>query len=150
MELILWRHAEAADGMPDMERPLTDKGHKQAERMAQFLRARLPHGTRILASPALRTQQTVQALTKHYTTDPHVAPGASADAVLQAADWPSHGGCVLVVGHQPTLGSVAAQLLCGDCATLSVKKGAIWWLARRSRDDDEQTTLRLVIAPDQL
>ncbi|HEY6095493.1 MAG TPA: phosphohistidine phosphatase SixA [Gallionellaceae bacterium] len=150
MELILWRHAEAADGMPDMERPLTDKGHRQAARMAQFLHGRLPHGTRILASPALRTQQTVQALTRHYTTDPHIAPGASADALLHAAGWPDDGGCVLLVGHQPTLGSVAAELLCGGHAIFSIRKGAIWWLARRSREGDEQTTLRLVIAPDQL
>lgn len=150
MELILWRHAEAADGVPDMERPLTDKGHKQADRMAQFLRERLPRDTRILASPALRTQQTVQALSKHYTTEPHIAPGASSDAVLRAVGWPDHGGCVLVVGHQPTLGSVAAELLCGEYTCLSIKKGAIWWLARRRRDSEEQTSLRLVIAPDQL
>lgn len=150
MELILWRHAEAEDGPPDMERALTPKGEKQAERMAAFLHSRLPHGTRILASPALRTQQTVQALTKHYTTEPAIAPGASPASVLRSAGWPDAGGCVLLVGHQPTLGGVAAHLLYGGRSSLSVKKGAVWWLARRERDDAEQTTLRLVIAPDQL
>ena len=150
MELILWRHAEAADGMPDMDRPLTAKGLKQAERMAAFLQERLPTHTRILASPALRTQQTVQALTRHYTTEPAIAPGASPAAVLRATGWPEAGGCVLLVGHQPTLGGVAAHLLYGGRGSLSVKKGAIWWFARRERDDDDQTILRLVIAPDQL
>jgi phosphohistidine phosphatase, SixA len=45
MELILWRHAEAEDGSPDLERELTGKGHKQAEKMAAFLRPRLPGGS---------------------------------------------------------------------------------------------------------
>ena len=37
MELILWRHADAELGQPDSERRLTDKGHKQAARMAKWL-----------------------------------------------------------------------------------------------------------------
>ena len=31
MNLILWRHAEAEDGVPDLERGLTDKGRQQAD-----------------------------------------------------------------------------------------------------------------------
>ncbi len=150
MELILWRHAEAADGIPDLERALTDKGLKQAERMAAFLRERLPQDTRILASPARRTQQTAHALTRHFTTEPALAPNATVGALLKAANWQHGDGCVLIVGHQPTLGAVAAHLLCASNASFSVKKGAVWWLARRTREGDTQTNLRLVIAPDQL
>ena len=36
MELILWRHAEAEDGYPDLERALTEKGHEQAKKMADL------------------------------------------------------------------------------------------------------------------
>ena len=42
MDLILWRHAEAEDGVPDLERRLTGKGRKQAERVAQWLLQRMP------------------------------------------------------------------------------------------------------------
>ncbi len=150
MELILWRHADAADGLSDMERPLTDKGWKQAERMASFLRSRIPHGTRILVSPAKRTQQTAHALTKHFTTEPAIAPNTSANALLHAANWPDADGCVLIVGHQPTLGEVVARLLCNSKDSFSIKKGAVWWLTRRAHEGDCQTSLRLVIAPDQL
>jgi phosphohistidine phosphatase len=38
MELILWRHAEAEDGIPDMARELTSKGKKQAKHMAAWLK----------------------------------------------------------------------------------------------------------------
>jgi phosphohistidine phosphatase len=146
MDLILWRHAEAEDGMPDHARELTAKGVKQAGKVAAFLQQHLPGDCRILVSPATRTQQTVAPLTGKFTLAPTIAPGASAEAVLQAARWPDEGGTVLVVGHQPTLGEAAAHLLGCDGQSLSIKKGAIWWFNRR--DGSAQTTLRLVITPD--
>jgi len=146
MDLILWRHAEAEDGTPDHARELTVKGSKQAGKMAAFLHQHLPQDHRILVSPATRTQQTVAALTGHFTLAPTIAPGASAQAVLHAARWPDAGGTVLIVGHQPTLGEVAAQLLGCEDATLSIKKGSLWWFSRR--EGSAQTTLRLVITPD--
>lgn len=150
MELILWRHAEAEDGMPDNARPLTEKGEKQAEKIAAFLRARLPHDTRILVSPAKRTQQTAHALTKHFTTEPDIAPGASPEAIIKAANWPDGEGSVLIVGHQPALGEAAALLMTGHADYWSIKKGAVWWFSSRTREGDCQTLLRLAIAPDHL
>ncbi len=148
MELILWRHADAADSFPDMERPLTEKGLKQASRMAEFLRSRMPQDTRILVSPAKRAQQTASALNKPFITEPAIAPNCSVQAILKAANWPDGNGCVLIVGHQPVLGAVAALLLSDSAAAYSVKKGAVWWLSHA--EQDEQTKLRLVIAPDLL
>jgi phosphohistidine phosphatase len=144
MELILWRHAEAEDSFPDLSRALTEKGRKQAAKMADFLRRHLPSDARILASPATRTQQTVAALTDKFTIVPSIAPGASVHAVLQAARWPAAGGTVLVVGHQPTLGAVAGQLL--GCEPLRIKKSGLWWLS--FQDGDSEAALRLAITPD--
>lgn len=148
MDLILWRHAEAEDGAPDLERKLTPKGIKQAEKVAAFLRQHLPDDARILVSPAARTQQTVASLASHFTLAPTIGPGASAHAVLQAARWPDAGGTVLVVGHQPTLGEVAAQLLGCDGYSLGMKKGALWWFSNREREGQPQLSLRLVISPE--
>ncbi len=144
MELILWRHAEAEDSFPDLSRTLTEKGRKQAAKMADFLRRHLPPDTRIMASPAARTQQTAAALTDKFTTVPSIAPGASAHAILQAARWPTAGGTVLVVGHQPTLGAVAAELL--GCEPLRIKKSGVWWLSLQ--DGDAGAFLKLAITPD--
>jgi phosphohistidine phosphatase len=55
---------------------------------------------------------------------------------------------VLVVGHQPTLGQAAALALTGDAAEWTIRKGAIWWLERRDRD--EEPLVRAVISPDLL
>lgn len=146
MDLILWRHAEAKEGSPDHARELTAKGLKQAAKVAAFIRPHLPGDLRILVSPASRTRQTVAALTNHFTLVSTIAPGASAQAVLQAAHWPNDTGTVLVVGHQPTLGEVAAQLLGGESTALSIRKGGVWWFSQR--EGSASAALRLVITPD--
>jgi phosphohistidine phosphatase len=148
MELVLWRHAEAEDGVPDAARTLTPKGRKQARAVAKWLRKRLPRDCRVLASPAARAQETAAALDLPFATSTEVDVGASAAAVLEAVGWPAGGGTVLVVGHQPTLGRVAALALTGRAADWSVKKGAIWWLARRARGGEVEVVLRAVLGPD--
>ena len=129
MDLILWRHAQAEDarGNDDLGRALTARGRDQAERMAAWLASRLPAATRVLASPALRCQQTVAALGRPATTVAAIAPGASAEAVLAAAGWPDAAGAVLVVGHQPTLGEAAARAM-GEDGGWQIRKGAVCWL----------------------
>ncbi|MDO9466402.1 MAG: histidine phosphatase family protein [Thiobacillus sp.] len=150
MDLILWRHAEAEEGTPDLERELTDKGRKQASRMADWLNPRLPPDIQVLASPATRTLQTAQALGRYYDQVPALAPGASAEAVLAAVGWPHAPYPVLIVGHQPTLGQVAIRLLAGQDGDLTVKKGGIWWFQGRERGGQMQVVLRAVAAPDWL
>lgn len=150
MELILWRHAEAAEGTPDVARPLTDKGRRQAERMAQFLSGHLPQNTRVLVSPALRAQQTASALTKKFITAPNIGTQATPQTAIATAGWPQAGGAVLLVGHQLWMGELAALLMTGHADYWSIKKSAVWWFSRREREGDYQTILRLVIAPDQL
>lgn len=132
MELILWRHADAEDGYPDAGRQLTVKGHTQAKRVAGWLAARLPKDAVILVSPAARAQQTAKALQRKYTTCTDIGPGADAAAVLAAAHWPRGTHTTLIVGHQPTLGQTASMLLTGAEGDLSVKKGAVWWIAGRA------------------
>ena len=148
MDLILWRHAEAADGVRDMARKLTAKGQKQAQAVAQWLRPRLPKHTRIIVSPAQRTLQTVKALTEEFEIVRDLAPGASPTSVLAAANWPDEKGAVLVVGHQPTLGMVAALLIAGEPMPWSIKKGGVWWLSHRVRGEEPQVVLRTVTGPD--
>ena len=150
MDLILWRHAEAVDGQPDLARELTPKGAKQAKAIAQWLSTRLPKQTRIIVSPAERTQQTAAALTDEFEIYRELVPGAPPTAVLAAAGWPGHRGAVVVVGHQPSLGMAAALLIAGDPIPWSIKKGAIWWLSHRVRGEHPQVLLRAVMSPDLL
>lgn len=151
MDLILWRHAEAhlqRDGQSDLDRPLTTKGERQAARMAEWLNQRLAQTTRIIVSPALRCQQTVRVLDRPFKTLPALAPDGTGDALLKAARWPDATEPVLIVGHQPTLGLVAAHLLAEAPQAWAIKKGAAWWLRSRDREGLAQVLLQAVMSPD--
>jgi phosphohistidine phosphatase len=150
MDLLLWRHAEAEDGYPDLKRKLTARGEKQAQQMAEWLKKHAPKNLGIVASPATRCQQTAQALGLPFETDRRLSVDSHAANVLAAAAWPEGGpsGAVLTVGHQPTLGQTAALLLSGAEADWSVKKGAVWWFSNRTRHSEIQTVLRTVLTPE--
>lgn len=150
MELILWRHAEAEDGYPDSARQLTGKGLDQARRMADWLKPKLPENTRVIVSPARRTQQTAMALQSNFVTENALGPGASAHAALAAADWPVAGGAVVIVGHQPTLGEIANYLIPVIPAGLRVKKGSVWWIRNEGKDGAVEPKLHAVIYPEML
>lgn len=150
MELILWRHAEAEDrakgSAADAARELTKKGRGQAERMATWLGGRLPKSARILVSPAIRTLQTVEPLGRDFETSEDVGLAASSHSLLRAAGWPRSERIVVVVGHQPTLGEAAAELL-GVPDGLAIRKGAAWWFVAR---DEGEVFLRAVMDPEML
>jgi phosphohistidine phosphatase len=166
--LLLWRHAEAEEGLPDLSRALTRRGRRQADTMAAWLRPRLPQRWRLLASPAVRTMQTARALTDAVTVDERLAPDASVDAYLAVIGWAAGDqstdetsetanggvgdarGALLVVGHQPLLGGVAGRLLSGLERDFSVRKGAVWWLLHRERQGAVEIVLRAVVDPAQL
>lgn len=156
MDLILWRHAEAeeTDGRsPDSKRRLTPRGEKQARKMAAWLKDRLPPKTRILVSPAERAQQTAHALGLAFELKPRIGVGADPADLIATTDWPDGEGnrsATIIVGHQPTLGRLAALLLSGTEADWPIKKGAVWWFSSRARERDNQTVLRAVIGPDLL
>ena len=153
MDLILWRHAEAEDarsGQSDLDRALTTKGERQAERMAEWLNRRLAASTRVLASPALRTRQTAQALGRPFADAASLAPGALPEHLIEAAQWPDSAVPVLLVGHQPTLGQLAARLLAGQAQSWSIRKAGVWWLRSRDGEADAGVVLQAVQAPEWL
>lgn len=139
MELILWRHADAEDGAPDLERKLTPRGRKDAERVARWLLRHLPPDFHVVASPAARAQQTAEALHRKIHTDPKLAPGASVAAIVAAA---KRAEVVVVVGHQPDLGRAIASLVGGEEAEWRLQKGALWWI--------EDDLVKAVVSPDLL
>ena len=147
MELILWRHAEAAPGDPDAARPLTDNGRMQAERMGRWLGPRLPRDLRMVVSPARRAQETARALGRSFETIEGLAPGANATSLLGAAGWPQADRPVLLVGHQPTLGEVASKLIEGRQLPWHLGAGAVWWL-RGTQGKGRAAVLLLAIEPE--
>jgi phosphohistidine phosphatase len=113
MRLVIVRHAEAAPGSPDEVRPLTPEGKEQARALGERLRDELGIADAVLTSPLLRARETAAALgLGEAEADERLAPGATADDVRDAVD--GRGETVVVVGHQPDCGRIAAAL--GDGA----------------------------------
>lgn len=150
MDLILWRHAEAqeaGEGQDDLARALTSKGEKQALRVGGWLDRTLPDAAKVLSSPARRCEQTALALGRKYKVRMELQPGTTVAQILEAAQWPVARQPVVIVGHQPELGDVLAQLL-GMNGSCPIRKGAAWWLRTRERAGDDQTIVVAVQSPD--
>jgi len=143
MDLVFWRHADAEEGAPDLARKLSPKGREQAARMAAWMHRHLPKGFEVVASPAVRAQQTAEALELPVKTENKLAPGATVEAILKAAHWPDHKRAVVVVGHQPDLGHAIAHLVCGEEREWWLKKGGLCWIA-------EDRSIKAVLSADLL
>jgi len=113
MRLVLVRHAEAAPGSPDELRTLSAEGVEQARRLGERLRAQGIEPDAVLTSPLLRARETGAAL-GFGAPEAHdaLAPGATEEDVRAAAV--GRGDTVVVIGHQPDCGRIAAAL--GDGA----------------------------------
>jgi phosphohistidine phosphatase len=121
---VLWllRHGDAAEGSPDAERPLTEKGERQARDTGKAL-ARL--GVKLdacLTSPKVRAADTARLVCEALGIEPRHEPklaGGPFDAEALAAGL---GDNVLLVGHDPDF-SMAVHALTG--AQVRMKKGGL-------------------------
>lgn len=147
MELILWRHADAEEGDPDLTRNLTSKGNRQAKRMAHWLHEYLPKQSRILCSPANRTRQTADALRLRYEVVEEIAPGCTAKQMLKVSGWPSGEGTVVLVGHNPAISELASQILAAKPFPMSLRKGGVLWLSSRTREGEPGVVIKAAMVP---
>ncbi len=112
MRLYLVRHAEAAPGEPDDLRPLTASGRQTARALGARLAADGVRADAVLSSPLLRARETAAALGRALGCEPEsderLAPGATVDDLRDVVA--GRGAAVVVVGHQPDCGEIAAEL----------------------------------------
>ena len=112
MRLYLVRHAKAAPGDPDDLRTLTEHGREQAREVGQQFARDGIRPDAVLSSPLLRARETAEAIAKatgaSAETDERLAPGATAESVRAAIA--GRGETIVVVGHQPDCGQIAASI----------------------------------------
>lgn len=151
MKIIsIWRHAKAErpeNYASDFERPLTERGHKDAARMAALIANLEPPVDLILSSPAARTAQTVQALITQLNgaIDPlwnetiYLAAAETLLALLKA--MPEEINHVVMVGHNPGLEELASGL-CGSAPEDVFVRLPTAALAHVMIDTDHWSTVR--------
>jgi phosphohistidine phosphatase len=128
--LYFLRHAHAGDPAAwdgdDDQRPLSDKGRGQAERLGAFLAQRGFRPDAVISSTKLRASQTAELFAARLgvavTTDERLAGPLDIDTLAEVVEG-SPGRRVVVVGHDPDFSELAASL--SGAAYLPLKKGAI-------------------------
>jgi len=159
--ILLWRHADAEPiteikGL-DSKRPLSKKGLKQAEKMADWLSNNMPKNMLVISSNAVRAEQTAQALKLDYIVFASLAPGATLETVLDTLNNLPKNKLqyenLLLIGHQPWLGLLAAQLLSlpqvlpKNAKEISIKKGAVWWFKQSTLEKNQSFKLFTMQTP---
>jgi len=118
--LTLLRHAKSSWDDPverDFDRPLNGRGRRAANRMGRYMRDAGLAFDHVLASPALRVQQTIagvedgygRPLSPAYDRRIYMASAATLLDLVQAFD-DAHGR-VLMVGHNPGLEDLVLALV---------------------------------------
>jgi len=129
-QLCFLRHADAGDPeawtRPDAERPLSDKGNRQADRLARFLESTAFRPDAILTSPKVRAEQTARPVGEHLGVEITIESRLGSpfdlealDAILRDAGDPER---PILVGHDPDFSDAVAELT--GSPNLAMKKGA--------------------------
>lgn len=123
--LILMRHAKSAWDDPqqkDIDRPLSPRGRKAAPRMGEWLAAENYRPDVVLCSTATRARETLElarpslpanARIDHLRTLYMASPR---EMLNEIAKVPASAGTVMLVGHNPGMGSLAGLLAGGGNA----------------------------------
>jgi phosphohistidine phosphatase len=130
MELYLLRHAHAGDpGVwdgPDDQRPLSDRGEKQTDRLGRFLAGIAFAPDAIITSPKVRASQTADILARHLgvplVVDSRLGGGldlGALDAILHDAGDPLR---PVLVGHDPDFTDLVETLTGSSAVTM--RKGS--------------------------
>jgi len=134
LELYLIRHGIAAERgkewPDDSKRPLTPDGISRLRKTARGLNAIGVGFDQIVTSPLVRTRQTADIFAEELKSKPPVvtadalAPAGTPASVIQEIARHVRKPRVALVGHEPNLGELAAQLI-GSRTSLEFKKGGI-------------------------
>jgi phosphohistidine phosphatase len=122
---MIWllRHGDAADGSPDTERPLTDKGRRQATAAGAALKALGVEIDACLTSPKVRAADTASIVCEQLDgVEPELEPKLAGGPFDPQALAAGLGDDVLLVGHDPDF-SMAVHSLTG--AQVRMKKGGL-------------------------
>jgi len=156
MILYVMRHAEAVEGsdtLQDEWRYLNEKGRSAAEKMSSSIAKIGPKPRLTITSPLTRAVQTAEIAAEKacrrnvVEASGLLLPGADISELVTHLKGCGDAKCVLLVGHEPQLGSLVATLLGREDDTISLKKGACVALGLYPEKDDKSAGFLWYLAP---
>jgi phosphohistidine phosphatase len=134
---MIWllRHADAEDGSPDAERPLSEKGVSQARAVGAALAVLGVDLDACLTSPRVRARETARLVCEPLGIEPweeRALRGGPFDPVDVAT---GHGESVLLVGHEPDFSmavhdATGAQVRMPKAGLAAIDRGELKLLLR--------------------
>ena len=119
MNLYLVRHADAKQKEEDPQRPLSDKGWADIQKVAVFVAGHTNvQVSRIMHSGKTRARQTAEVLAERLNPPEGVGQAEGLDPQADVRTWVERLSDiredVMLVGHLPHLSKLTAQLVCQD------------------------------------
>lgn len=139
--LVVLRHAKSAwpEGMDDADRPLADRGRRDAPVAGTWLREHVPGIDVVVCSPALRTIQTWHLVAGRLDTkpvfraEPRIYAASVRDLLSVVHDLPEDATTALLIGHNPGVTELVWELSRAEfglkTAAIAVLRGEGDWLA---------------------
>jgi len=158
MILYIVRHSDAVPsgtpGVPEDERPLTDKGTKKMREIARGLAAVDVKPELILSSPLPRARRTAEIVVEEMgggiplKLSDALSPSGNRSALYREFRTDRKLSAVMIVGHQPALGEIAGEIAWGSAEHyLELKKGGVCALEVGRLDPTPAGTLLWLLTP---
>jgi phosphohistidine phosphatase len=120
--LVLLRHAKSEwpDDVDDMDRPLAERGRRDAPVAGRWLRKHVPDIAAVVCSPALRTRQTWDLVsaeldgTPKFQIDRRIYDASVHSLLAVVRGLPDDAGVALLIGHDPGLSALVFGLSGAD------------------------------------
>lgn len=137
MKLYLVRHGNAMSGANDIARPLSSEGIAEVQQVAKLLKVQDCHVDIVYHSIRLRARQTAEIfhdqlqVKKTLVERPDLSPNDSVENIVDFIDQQKTD--VMIVGHQPFMGSLISLLVSGEehCNLVALPTGAVVILERK-------------------
>ena len=151
MLLYLVQHSKAKSEEEDPDRPLSEEGLFDIERVAAYVSQFDFTVDTIFHSNKLRAKQTAEVLANHIKPSGGISEkdwlAPLDDPTVWAERLRGMAGCVMLTGHQPHLGKLASLLLCGD-ADKHIVAFRMAGIVCLGRDDSGLWSLQWMLIPD--
>lgn len=136
--IFLVRHAKAVDreewSGDDLNRPLTQKGHKQAQKLAIFFKNTLKNVDNIVSSYALRAKESAKDVAsvfdKEILLDERINPEANIEYFKDFIEE-NYNKTLIVFGHEPLMSNLVTKLCSSGKLNIKIPKAAVIALEKK-------------------